>query len=724
MRSGMMGVKGMHCPVQIDNLVRPWAQRSTPSSRELGEAASSSTPAPQSSGRRLSEVFRSAVGALRAGRPLATRDVIPPADREALRDSGRNGLWVTVELAPFAVAGGLGQVSETAPEVLNQYLGKDVRVMMPHLRPLKDSGLAFEHTGVTTTLTGFDGAPETFALLQCARPGKPMLYTIENERYFGSQDLLYTPKDKYVPGIGEDALFKSVMMYNRAASAFIPALDGDAQASRAPLATKPAATPQAQARASAPSGKPVGETEGRGRVRELFARAVARLMPALNKTGKAASEEQPAAPSLARFDGKLDFLIAHDWLTSPMFNELDPQHADGLGKIFFLHNTYDEARDLDYACRVNGLKAPAAGAASYSPLRIGLEKADAVIGNAFYVERLTGGLVGESPFVGALRAQRDAGRVFDMHHGLSDQYSPRDNANLRENGYTDLPTGFGTDLARDVPVLDGFKQRNRLAMQREMGLSPDAEAVVFSWIARPEPYQKGFTMLMDQLGDFLRQNQKAQAVVAGINLEKAPADVRAWVETLKCDPQLQGRVSFPGFVDNQKVVRLAAGSSYLVLPSTYEPYGLSQLEAMRVGALPIVHAVDGLRATVADPGKGLETPAALQPYGRTGVFMQPFDVPAFWSALDTRVKGQGPDTAQQAVLDDASRKLRSALDEAMALDTRTPAEATQARWNAMRYVEEQHSWKKISARYVAPIGAAMAAARERSVPGTRISVTA
>ncbi|NDD29994.1 MAG: glycosyltransferase [Proteobacteria bacterium] len=709
--------------MQIDNLVRPWAHKSALPSRGLAEGSSSRATALQSSRRCLSEVFRSAVGALRAGRPLPTGDVIPAADREALRDSGRNGLWVTVELAPFAVAGGLGQVSETAPEVLNQYLGKDVRVMMPHLRPLKNSGLDFDRTGVTTTLTGFDGTAETFELLQCARPGKPVLYTIENEKYFGSQDLLYTPRDKAVPGIGEDALFKSVMMYNRAASAFIPALDGDKQAAqRAALPTARPAAPQSEA--SRPSGKPVGETEGRGRVRELFARAVARLMPSLNKTEKAGCDEQPAAPSVERFDGKLDFLIAHDWLTSPMFNELDPQHAEGLGKIFFLHNTYDEARDLDYACRVNGLKAPCAGATTYSPLRIGLEKADAVIGNAFYVERLTSGLVGDSAFVGALQAQRDAGRVFDMHHGLSDQYSPRDNPNLRENGYTDLPAGFGTHAARDLPALDGFKQRNRLAMQREMGLTQDADAVVFSWIARPEPYQKGFTMLMDQLGDFLRQNPKAQAVVAGINLEKAPADVQAWVETLRQDPQLQGRVSFPGFVDNQKVVRLAAGSSFLVLPSTYEPYGLSQLEAMRVGALPIVHAVDGLRATVADPGKGLETPAALQPYGRTGVFMQPFDVPAFWNALDARTKGQGPDAAQQAVLDNASRKLRNALDEAMALDTHTPAEATQARWNAMRYVEEQHSWKKISARYVAPIGAAKAAARERSLLGTRVSITA
>lgn len=701
--------------MQITNLFHlPGASRPTSSATSQATAPAA---APASSRRRLGDIFRSAVNAARQGRPLPLRDAVPAADVAALAGSGRNGLWVTVEMAPFAVAGGLGQVSETGPEVLNEYLGKDVRVMMPHLKGLKNSGLQFEPTGVKTTLTGFDGQTETFEMLQCARPGKPMLYSIENEKYFGSQDLLYTPKEKANPTLGEDSLFKAVMMYNRAAQAFIPALDGPAtQAPRKPVADKPAVDP----------------TVG-GRVRELFARAVARMMPSLagepeGPASKAVASEQPAGDRLQRFDGKLEFLVAHDWLTSPLFNELDPKVADGLGKIFFLHNTYDEIRDLDYACRVNGLKAPE-GATRYSPLRIGLEKADAVIGNAFYVERLADGLVGDSPFVPALQAQLAAGHVHDMHHGLSNQYSPRDNPGLRENGYTDLPKSFGADAARDLPELAVFKSRNRVAVQRELGLNEDRDAVILSWIARPEPYQKGFYMLMDHLGDFLEKNPKAQAVVAGINLEKAPADILAWVEGLQNDPAMAGRVSFPGFVDNQKVVRVASGSNFLILPSLYEPYGLSQLEAMRVGATPIVHPVDGLRATVSDPAKGLDVPPALQPYGRTGVFMEPFEVPPYWNAMDAKVKGPGPAAGQQRVLDEASRKLRAAMDEAMVLDTQRPDEAVRVRYDGMRFVEEQHNWKKISERYAPPIEAALQAARARvaaagSVVGAKVSVTA
>lgn len=696
--------------MQITNSIHDLSSaRHAPAATAASEDAAA--PARPAVGRRLGDIFRNALGAARRGLPLPLRDVVPASDAKALQGSGRNGLWVTVELAPFAVAGGLGQVSETGPEVLNQYLGKDVRIMMPHLRGLQSSGLPFERTGIRTTLPGFDGQAETFELLQCVRPGRPVLYSIENQKYFGAHDLLYTPKENVHPTLGEDALFKSVMMYNRAAQAFIPALGGAV----APPADKPAVDEPAPERA---------------RLRDLFARVAARLMPSLRGSAEApaattASGEQPTTDRLLRFDGPLEFLISHDWLTSPLFNELDAQTADGLGRIFFLHNTYDEVRDLDTACRVNHLRAPQ-GASIYSPLRIGLEKADAVIGNAFYVDRLVGGLAGDSPFVPALRAQVQAGHVHDMHHGLSDTYSPRDNARLRESGYADLPKTFGADPLRDLPALAAFKAHNRAAVQREMGLREDPQAVIFSWIARPEPYQKGFTMLMDQLGDLLACNPRAQAVVAGIHPEKAPPDVRAWMDGLRRDPALQGRVSFPGFVDNQKVVRLASGSSFLVLPSLYEPYGLSQLEAMRVGATPIVHPVDGLRATVSDPEKGLAVPAALAPYGRTGVFMAPLDVPAFWDAMDARVKGAAPDATRQRVLEGASASLRAAMDEALALETHRPDEALQVRYNGMRYVEEQHGWKPIAARYAPPIDAALQAARARAAaaPGAKVSVTA
>ena len=152
-----------------------------------------------------------------------------------------------------------------------------------------------------------------------------------------------------------------------------------------------------------------------------------------------------------------------------------------------------------------------------------------------------------------------------------------------------------------------------------------------------------------------------------------------------------------------------------MLPSLYEPYGLSHLEAMRVGAVPIVHPVDGLKATTTDPGvTPLEnSPAHLRPYGQTSIFMQPMDTSAYWKGLDERLKGGDKAPQHATVLDDAHKNLRTALDRAVALKQDTPEQALRVSYNAIRYVEEQHSWEEISKRYVAPLDAAVAAAQKR-----------
>jgi starch synthase len=50
--------------------------------------------------------------------------------------------------------------------------------------------------------------------------------------------------------------------------------------------------------------------------------------------------------------------------------------------------------------------------------------------------------------------------------------------------------------------------------------------------------------------------------------------------------------------------RIVAGSDFTLMPSRYEPCGLTQMQAQRYGALPIAHATGGLADTIDDGATG------------------------------------------------------------------------------------------------------------------------
>ena len=84
--------------------------------------------------------------------------------------------------------------------------------------------------------------------------------------------------------------------------------------------------------------------------------------------------------------------------------------------------------------------------------------------------------------------------------------------------------------------------------------------------------------------------------------------------------------------DEELAHMIYAGSDMLVVPSMYEPCGLTQMIALRYGTVPIVHSVGGLADTVFDRDYS-ELPADQ----RNGYVFHQSDPPALESAMDRAI---------------------------------------------------------------------------------------
>lgn len=590
--------------------------------------------------KKLAEASLARIG---SAKPLVT-------GREATQ--GWRGLWITIERDP-AKAGGLGEVSKTIPAELNAVLGADVRVIVPGLRPILAEG-GWEDTGERAELPlDWPGMPRwaEFRLLQRYEAAtRTWVYAVAHDLFFGNFGHLYF-RGNHEETLGDDPLFRTAMLFNRAAAFFAPRLNG------------------------------TGPTRG----------------------------------ALATFSGECDFVMVHDWLTGPCLGLLPPSYA--VGKIFMLHNTYDEQRHPEHARAALGLAATplANNYGNYSPLEAAVYEAHVVIANQNYVRSL----FQRDTFDLLLKNLSDKinqGRLYDMHHAISSDYDPVGAPALQKDGFQPLvktKTGAGVDELLE------FKRANKLALQRLLGLEENPEAVLYAWVGRFDPLQKGFYLVMDEVLGFLQRHRSAQWILAGSNSNNDPR-VREFLEEVHAQPALS-RVLYAKdkFINREAVIRIYAGSDFFLMPSLYEPFGLAQLEAMMLGCIPVVHGVDGLRSTVSDPEIDIledeDAPReAVHGYGQVGVKMTWMNVPLYREAMGRQVNGEPLNHQEKWVIGDCHRKFRMALRRARRIlqESELRAEVMQ---NGRRYVTEEHNWEQIIRRYEAPIKTAVAMGKRQAV---------
>jgi starch synthase len=163
--------------------------------------------------------------------------------------------------------------------------------------------------------------------------------------------------------------------------------------------------------------------------------------------------------------------------------------------------------------------------------------------------------------------------------------------------------------------MDG-KALSKAALQKELGLAVQPDAPLFGVVSRLTA-QKGLDLVLSCLPALLRIGGQLALQGSGDPVLEAAFSAAAAAHP--------GRVSVHIGYDEALAHRLIGGADVILVPSRFEPCGLTQLYGLRYGTLPLVRRVGGLADTVVDAGdealrKGLATgfvfesatPAALE----------------------------------------------------------------------------------------------------------------
>lgn len=164
------------------------------------------------------------------------------------------------------------------------------------------------------------------------------------------------------------------------------------------------------------------------------------------------------------------------------------------------------------------------------------------------------------------------------------------------NGIDDVAWDPATDPALPAAFSrrdPAGKARCRAALAEEAGLAIADDEPLIGVIARMSD-QKGLDLVADIVPELARIGARLVVLGAG---EPALEQRFTWLAEVFRE-HVAVRIGFDGALAR----RIYAGSDVFAMPSRFEPCGLGQLYAMRYGAIPVVHAVGGLRDTVIDPG--------------------------------------------------------------------------------------------------------------------------
>lgn len=187
-----------------------------------------------------------------------------------------------------------------------------------------------------------------------------------------------------------------------------------------------------------------------------------------------------------------------------------------------------------------------------------------------------------------------AQKVFDLRAGRSEfsMHFERDIACLKD----DVPK----DVFSKLLGWQEGKRENKLAAQKKLGLRADSEIPLIVMVARLDR-QKGFDLLTGSKGCLEKILETgAELVILGTGTGRINKELLAMAKRWR----KKGRFSFVNKFNEPLSHLLYGAGDLFLMPSRFEPCGLTQMIAQRYGSLPIVRKVGGLKDTVEEGVNG------------------------------------------------------------------------------------------------------------------------
>lgn len=282
-----------------------------------------------------------------------------------------------------------------------------------------------------------------------------------------------------------------------------------------------------------------------------------------------------------------DIVHCHDWQTGLIPVYLKDRFHEGeffssMKSIMTIHNLkFQGVWDMKTVKDMTGLpayyfapdKLEAFGDANY--LKGGIVYADAVTTvSDTYAEEIKTPFYGEH-LDGLMRARANC--LSGIVNGIDyEEYNPETDQYIVKN--------YNAKNFRKEKI------KNKRALQQELGLEQNDKKFLIGVVSRLTD-QKGFDLIA-YIMDEMCQQQDWQFVILGTGEEKYENMFRhfAW--------KYQGKVAACIYYSEAMSHKIYASSDAFLMPSLYEPCGLSQLMSLRYGTVPIVRETGGLKDTV------------------------------------------------------------------------------------------------------------------------------